>query len=104
MFIIVRGIMEYGVIGVFALLATTFGQTGPEALIDFGILIATFVIAVTIHITLVYGLILNGFILKKSPLKFFNGTKDALLMAFATRSSAGVLPISMKTADENLKN
>ena len=103
MFKIVRGVMEFGVFGVFALLATTFGNTGPEALVDFGILIAAFVIGVAIHMTLVYGLVLNVLILKKSPLRFISGTKEALLMAFATRSSAGVLPVSMKAAEDNLK-
>jgi Na+/H+-dicarboxylate symporter len=103
MFKIVRGVMEFGVIGVFALLATTFGNTGPEALIDFGILILAFVLGVAIHMTLVYGVIFNTLILKKSPLRFIAGTKEALLMAFATRSSAAVLPVSMKAAEDNLK-
>ncbi len=103
MFKVVRGVMEFGVLGVFALLAVTFGQTGPEALVDFGILIVTFVLAVAIHMGLVYGLVFNGLILRKSPLKFVRGAKDALLTAFATRSSAGTLPITMKCANEDLK-
>ncbi len=103
MFKIVRGVMEFGVLGVFALLAATFGQTGPQALADFGILIATFVIAVAIHMSLVYGLVFNIMILKKSPLKFLKGAKDALITAFATRSSGGTLPITMKAANQDLK-
>lgn len=103
MFKIVRGVMEFGVFGVFALLATTFGNTGPEALVDFGILILAFVLGVAIHMTLVYGVVLNVLILKKSPLRFLSGAKEALLMAFATRSSASVLPVSMKAAEDNLK-
>ncbi len=104
MFKIVRGVMEYGVIGVFALLAVTFGEAGPEALVEFGIVILTFVVAVAIHMVLIYGVVMNGMILRKSPLKLIKGTKEALLTAFATRSSAGVLPISMKAAEEDLKN
>ncbi|OWZ83044.1 dicarboxylate/amino acid:cation symporter [Natranaerobius trueperi] len=103
MFKIVRGVMEYGVIGVFALLAVTFGEAGPEALYEFGILIAAFVAAVLIHMILIYGVVLNGIILKKSPIKILKGSKEALLAAFATRSSASVLPISMRAADESLK-
>ncbi len=103
MFKIVRGVMEFGVFGVFALLATTFGNTGPEALVDFGVLILAFVLGVLIHMALVYGLVLNVVFLKASPLRFFNGAKDALLTAFATRSSAGTLPITMKVAEDNLK-
>ncbi|WP_331445936.1 dicarboxylate/amino acid:cation symporter [Natranaerobius thermophilus] len=103
MFKIVRGVMEYGVIGVFALLAVTFGEAGPEALVEFGLVILTFVLAVGIHMLIIYGVILNGVILRKSPLRFIKGTKEILLTAFATRSSAGVLPISMRTANENLK-
>jgi len=39
----------------------------------------------------------------KSPLWFFRGTREALITAFATSSSAATLPISLRCAEDNLK-
>ncbi len=36
-----------------------------------------------------------------SPLAFLSGSKDAIVTAFATRSSSGTLPITMTSAEEN---
>ncbi|WP_420848198.1 dicarboxylate/amino acid:cation symporter [Natranaerofaba carboxydovora] len=103
MFKIVWGIMEYGVIGVFALLATTFAETGFEALTSFALLVLTLAIAVIVHITFIYLFVITRILANKSPLAFLRGSKDAILTAFATRSSGGTLPISMKNAGDDLK-
>ena len=41
-------------------------------------------------------------VVKKSPLWFFGGVKEAMLAAFVTRSSSAVLPISMRNVQDNL--
>ena len=103
MFKIVWGVMEYGVIGVFALMASVFGQTGPEALVSFALLILAVAIAVTIHIVVVY---LGGIIVgltRQSPIAFLSGSKEAMVTALSIRSSSGTLPVTMSNADENLR-
>lgn len=102
MFKIVWAVMEYGVIGVFALLATTFAETGVEALASFGLLVLTLAVAVLIHISFVYLFVITRLLAKDSPVSFLKGAKDAIMTAFATRSSGGTLPISMKNAGEDL--
>ena len=40
--------------------------------------------------------------LKLSPVMFFRGARDAMLVAFSTSSSSATLPVSMSVAEENL--
>ncbi|TYL40360.1 dicarboxylate/amino acid:cation symporter [Natronococcus pandeyae] len=103
MFKIVWGVMEYGVIGVFALMAAVFGEAGAGALVPFALLIGALLAAVLIHITVIY---LGGLILlltRESPIAFLTGSKDAIITALSIRSSSGTLPVTMANADNNLK-
>jgi len=55
MFKVVWGVMEYGVIGVFALMAAVFGEAGVDAIVPFALLIVTLAIAVVVaHIAVVH--------------------------------------------------
>ncbi len=102
MFKVVWGVMEYGVIGVFALMAALFGQTGPQMILDLITLAGTLLVAVLIQITLVYlvGIIL--LLVGSSPIAFVRGITDAMVTALSIRSSSGTLPVTMSNADENL--
>ncbi|XVH31485.1 dicarboxylate/amino acid:cation symporter [Haloferacaceae archaeon DSL9] len=103
MFKVVWGVMEYGVIGVFALMAATMGEAGADALVSFGLLIATVAVACVVHVVVVH---LGGFVYLLSggsPTAFLDGVKDALVTALSIRSSSGTLPVSMSNADENLE-
>jgi Na+/H+-dicarboxylate symporter len=51
---------------------------------------------------LVHGLLIMKFMLKLSPVTFFRGARDAMLVAFSTSSSSATLPVSMSVAEENL--
>jgi len=63
------------------------------------VVIATY-LAFACHIFLVYG---GGLLLfKVNPVTFFKKVKTASIAAFVTRSSSGVLPISMEVADKEL--
>ncbi|MFC6732554.1 MULTISPECIES: dicarboxylate/amino acid:cation symporter [unclassified Haladaptatus] len=103
MFVVVRGVLEYGVIGVFALMAAGIGAEGIGVFSDLGMLVVAVAIAVAIHIVFTYLVVLMGLVARVSPLSFLSGAKDAMLTAFATRSSSGTLPITMSNAEENLK-
>lgn len=103
MFVVVRGVLEFGVIGVFALMAAGIGTEGIGVFSLLGVLVVAIAIAITAHIAFTYLLVLMKGIANVSPLAFLNGSKDAMVTAFATRSSSGTLPITMTNAEENLR-
>lgn len=103
MFKIVWGVMEYGVIGVFALMANVFGEAGLDAIIPFTKLIGGLLLAVIIHIILIYLLVIVVGFLRRSPWSFISGVKNTMLTALSIRSSSGTLPVTMSDAENNLK-
>ena len=103
MFKLVWGVLEYGVIGVFALMAATLAQTGAQALVSFAVLVLTLAIAVAVHIGVVYLGAIIGALTRQSPSAFLTGSRDAMVTALSIRSSSGTLPVTMTDADENLR-
>ncbi|EMA42688.1 dicarboxylate/amino acid:cation symporter [Halococcus saccharolyticus] len=103
MFKIVWGIMEYGVIGVFALMASLFGEIGIEALRAYALLAFSLAFAISLQISIVYLLVILRGLVGASPLAFLRGVKEAMVTALSIRSSSGTLPVSMSNADENLR-
>lgn len=103
LFVVIWGVMEYGVIGVFALLAAETASNGLGSLLSLAMLVAAVALAVAIHIVLTYlGLLiyLGG---KLSPIAFLRGAEDAMVTAFSIRSSSATLPVSMRNAEEDLR-
>jgi Na+/H+-dicarboxylate symporter len=103
LFKLVWGIMEYGVIGVFALMAAVFAEAGIGVLSTFALLALALVLGVAIHITVVY---LGGMIVlltHQSPVAFLAGIKEAMVTAVSIASSSATLPISMSNAEDNLR-
>lgn len=103
MFKVVWGVMEYGVIGVFALMAATLAQTGAETLVSFAVLVGALAIAVVIHIGVVYLVGMIGLLARQSPVAFLIGSRNAMVTALSIRSSSGTLPVTMTDAEENLR-
>lgn len=103
MFKVVWGVMEYGVIGVFALMAALFGELGTEAIGAYAKLAFALALAVGLQISLVYLLIIVRGLVGVSPIAFLSGIKEALVTALSIRSSSGTLPVSMSDADNNLR-
>ena len=99
MYKIVRAVLEFAPFGVFSLIAVVIGKEGFSIFVDYGAIIGAAALGTAIVILVVYSGILLAF--KMSPLKFLRGGKEAMLTAFATRSSSGTLPVTMKCADEN---
>ena len=100
MFKIVGWIMQYAPIGVFALIFIVFSKQGVKAFGPLlGVTISTY-IGFIAHVALIFTLACLA--IKISPLKFLNKVKSPMITAFVTRSSGGTLPISMKTADEDM--
>ena len=60
------------------------------------------VLALAIHLFVVYSLMLK-FLGDWSPRKFFSGVREAMVMAFSTASSNATLPVSLRVAENQLK-
>ncbi|CAM4171362.1 dicarboxylate/amino acid:cation symporter [Lacicoccus alkaliphilus] len=100
---IVLAIMKYfAAIGAFGLVATAFTQAGFGAIQQLGMYFVCVLLALFIHFAVVYGSAVQ-FLAKKSFLWFVKGFAPAIGVAFSTSSSSAVLPISMETAQNNLK-
>lgn len=102
-FKLVWGIMEYGVIGVFALMAAIFGQTGISVLSTFALLALTLVVGVGLHIAIIYLGVIIVLVTHQSPIAFLSGIKEAMLTAVSISSSSATLPVSMSNAEDNLR-
>lgn len=94
-------VMKFAPLGILALIAVTAAKYGPAVLAPFAKVIFAVYIGCALQAALVYSGLIMAFV-KKSPLWFFSGVKEAMLAAFVTRSSSAVLPISMRNVQENL--
>lgn len=101
MFKIVWGVMEYGVIGVFALMAATLGDVGLPALVAYAKLVGALAVAISIHIVLIYLVTIQRLLVGGSMIDFLVGAKDAMVTALSIRSSSGTLPVTMSNAEGN---
>lgn len=95
-FRILKGILLYAPIGIFAIGATTFGTQGWDTLTSLLKFTAVFYIGIALLWIFVYSSTLKLF---KIPVrKFFINTKDAYTTAFFTSSSIATLPVAIDSA------
>ncbi|MFC2637302.1 MAG: dicarboxylate/amino acid:cation symporter [Mitsuokella sp.] len=94
-------VMQVAPIGVFALLLPVVAKNGPSVLLPLISVIACAAIGSVIHAVSVYSMLAKiwGGI---SPVRFFRGMSEAMLIAFTTCSSAAALPVNMKNCEEKL--
>ncbi len=97
---VVRWAMWLAPVAVFGLMARLTSQLGIGALLGMGY----YVLTVLIGLVLLLGvyLVLLFVVLGIRPGRFLAATRELLLLAFSTSSSAAVMPLSMKTAQEQL--
>ncbi len=97
---VVRWAMRLAPIAVFGLMARLTSQLGIEALIG----MAYYVITVWLGLLMLLALylVLLRLLAKQGALEFLRETRELLLLAFSTSSSAAVMPLSIKTAEERL--
>jgi proton glutamate symport protein len=98
---IVSWAMLIAPLAVFGLMARVSSQVGFEAFLGLGMYIVT-VLAGLLGMLIVYLLIVS-LVAFRSPFKFIKAIFPVQLLAFSTSSSAAVMPLSMKTAEEHLK-
>ncbi|HAU08970.1 MAG TPA: dicarboxylate/amino acid:cation symporter [Gammaproteobacteria bacterium] len=99
---ITHWVMEVAPFGVFALIAAVAGTQGVAALLDVLTLALAVALACVTHVVVVHGVGIIKLSLGLSPLNFFKGARDAMLVAFSTSSSSATLPVSMSVAEDNL--
>jgi len=85
---------------VFGLMARLTSQMGLGALLGMGMYVATVLIGL-LMLFVVY-LVLLWVFGKEPPLRFIGSVRELLLLAFSTSSSAAVMPLSIRTAEEKL--
>ncbi len=94
-------VIELAPYAVACLLFTLTAKLGLDVLIQLARYVGTVVLALAIHMFVVFPLLLRLFG-GMSPLAFFKGAEPAILTAFSTSSSSATLPTTLKVAEEGL--
>jgi len=97
---VVRWAMVLAPFAVFGLMARITIRIGLDALLGMTAYVGSVLLGLVI--LLVFYLLLVALVGKKNPLVFLNQVREVQLLAFSTSSSAAVMPLSMKTAEEKL--
>ncbi|MBE6100140.1 MAG: dicarboxylate/amino acid:cation symporter [Anaerovibrio sp.] len=98
---IIAMVMELAPIGVFCLLLPVVSANGPKVLLPLLTVIACVAVGCIVHAVGVYSTmarIWGG----HSPIEFFKGMSEQMMIAFTTCSSAAALPVNMKNCQEKL--
>lgn len=85
---------------VFGLIAALISRIGIEIFLGLGYYMI--VVILGLFFLMIFYLILVFAFTRQNPFKFLNLIREPQLLAFSTASSAAVMPVSMKTADEKL--
>ena len=94
-------IMDYAPYGVFALIAGVAGAYGLNVLLPLAKVIVLMYVGCIIHALVVYRTMIKVWA-RLSPIRFFKGVSDAMIVAFTTTNSSAALPVTMCCAQENL--
>ncbi len=97
---IVNWAMRIAPYAVFGLMAQLTASIGFSAMLGMAYYIAT----VLLGLLIMFGfyLLILSFLPGQHPLVFLKHTRDVILLAFSTSSSAAVMPLSIRTAQEKL--
>jgi proton glutamate symport protein len=101
MFKIVDVVMNYSPVGVFFLSMVIFSVYGPAIIGPYVTVLLGVSAGIIGLIFIVYPLFL-AILLRENPYKILGKVREAMIMAFVTRSSAATLPVSIKVTTENL--
>lgn len=97
---VVRWAMLLAPFAVFGLLVQLTAKLGLDALLGMAVYVGTVLLGL-LAMFCVYLLVI-ALTAQISPLTFLSSVKEVLLLAFSTSSSAAVMPLSIKTAEEKL--
>lgn len=94
-------VMKFAPIGVFGLIAKTFGQLGVAVILPVAKYVGLIYVGLIIQAIVVYGFMLKV-IGGVSPTRFYKKYSKAMGVAFSTASSNATLPLSLEIATEEL--
>lgn len=97
---VVKWAMWLAPYAVFGLIAQLTAKLGLDALLGMAVYVGT--VLVSLLLMLLTYLIIIYLAASQRPLAFLRAVRDVLLLAFSTSSSAAVMPLSIKTAEEKL--
>jgi Na+/H+-dicarboxylate symporter len=97
---VVRWSMTLAPLAVFGLICKFTINLGIDALL--GMLVYVGTVLLGLLILLIFYMAVVLIVSKRSPLGFLQSIRDVLLLAFSTSSSAAVMPLSIKAAEEKL--
>ncbi|MBP1970183.1 Na+/H+-dicarboxylate symporter [Virgibacillus natechei] len=92
---IMKVILQYVPIGIFAIIAETVGNQGMDTLLSLGSMVGVLYIALIVQV----GFYIIFMLFSKVPLKtFFTHARTPMITAFVTQSSSGTLPLTLNAA------
>ena len=92
-------VMKFAPIGVFCLMAKTFGSLGLEGIIPLTKYVFCVIIGLTIQVFLVYPALLVVFT-RLNPIKFFKRFVSVMFFAFSSSTSNATIPLNMEKLTE----
>ncbi len=95
---VVRWAMTIAPFAVFGLMAQLTSRTGWQTLAGLGVYVGTVLLGLLLMLALYLAFL--RLVTRLNPRRFLADTRELLLLAFSTSSSAAVMPLSMKTAVE----
>ncbi len=97
---VVKWSMSLAPIAVFGLLTKFTIKLGIDALMGMAIYVGT--VLGSLLLLMCLNLLIVFLVARYNPFNFLKATRDVLLLAFSTSSSAAVMPLTLKTAEEKL--
>ncbi len=94
-------IMELAPFGVFALIAYVAGTQGVATFTAIFSLTLAVYLGAALHMLIVYGGLIR-IVLNLPFVDFFRGILDPMMVAYSTSSSSATLPVTIRSAEENL--
>ncbi|WP_226581977.1 dicarboxylate/amino acid:cation symporter [Halobacillus litoralis] len=92
---VMKGILQYVPIGIFAIIAEVVGTQGADTLLSLGNFVLVLYIGLIVQLVLY---IVFLFVTKRKPLSFFKEARTPMITAFVTQSSSGTLPVTLNAA------
>ncbi|WP_210544968.1 dicarboxylate/amino acid:cation symporter [Rhodoferax sp. PAMC 29310] len=101
--VVVRWAMYLVPLAVFGLMTQLTARMGLDALLGMGVYVLTVLTVLgALLLTFAFLMVVYAVGRRRSPLTFLRGSRDVLLLAFSTSSSAAVMPLTIRTAEEAL--
>lgn len=97
---VVKWSMSLAPIAVFGLLTKFTIKFGIEALMGTAVYVGT--VLASLFLLMCLNLLIVFFVARYNPFDFLKAIRDVLVLAFSTSSSAAVMPLTLKTAEEKL--